>query len=308
MTNLIEAEQLSRYYGDHCAVKEVSFSLKKGEILGFLGPNGAGKSTTMNMICGNLAPSNGVIKINGIDLLDCPKEAKAALGYLPDTPPVYRELTVNEYLEYCGRLHGLKRAALQKAMLFAKERCGLMTVSDRLIGNLSKGFQQRTGIAQAIIHLPEVIVLDEPTVGLDPIQIREIRALIRELGSEHGIILSTHILPEVQESCSHVQIIHQGRLVLHDDIKGLNRRMAASSLLLRSVKNIESKELESILGVEAVETIQDNHYRIHFSEHQNPAEAVAEKVVQSGAGLLELSHERRTLEDIFVEITDVEAK
>ena len=223
MTNLIEAEHLTRYYGKQCAVNDVSFTLAKGEVLGFLGANGAGKTTTMQMLCGNLAPSAGQIKINGFDLLDQPKAAKLSLGYLPDTPPLYKELTVQEFLLYCAQLHGIAKNSIIDAINRAKERCGLTEVADRLIANLSKGFQQRVGIAQAILHNPEVIVLDEPTVGLDPIQIREIRTLIRELGQDHGVILSTHILTEVQESCSHVQIIHQGQLILNETIAGLNR-------------------------------------------------------------------------------------
>lgn len=232
MNTLIQVEQLYRYYGDHLAVNNVSFTLEKGEILGFLGPNGAGKSSTMQMICGNLAPSSGQIRINGIDILDNPKEAKAELGYLPENPPVYRDLTVDEYLHYCAGLHRVAKDKTKAALDNAKERCGLTDVGDRLIGNLSKGYQQRVGIAQAILHSPAVIILDEPTVGLDPIQIREIRQLIRDLGREHGIILSTHILPEVQESCSRVQIIHRGELVLNDTIQGLEQRMGASSLMI----------------------------------------------------------------------------
>ena len=223
MANLIAVEHLYRYYGKHCAVNDVSFTLAKGEVLGFLGPNGAGKTTTMQMLCGNLAPSSGQIKINGFDLLDQPNKAKRSLGYLPDTPPLYKDLSVQEFLHYCAQLHGMAKNSIAYAINKAKERCGLADVSHRLIANLSKGFQQRVGIAQAILHNPEVIILDEPTVGLDPIQIREIRTLIRELGQDHGVILSTHILSEVQESCSHVQIIHQGQLILSESIAGLNQ-------------------------------------------------------------------------------------
>ena len=182
MNELIQVDQLTRFYGDHCAVDNVSFALRKGEILGFLGPNGAGKSSTMQMICGNLAPTSGQIRVNGIDILDNPKDAKRELGYLPEIPPVYRELTVDEYLGYCARLHGIPRDRQKAALEQAKDRCGLTDVGERLIGNLSKGYQQRVGIAQAILHMPAVIILDEPTVGLDPLQIREIRELIRELG------------------------------------------------------------------------------------------------------------------------------
>jgi ABC-2 type transport system ATP-binding protein len=303
MTQLIQVEQLYRYYGDHCAVNNVTFSLEKGEILGFLGPNGAGKSSTMQMVCGNLAPTSGQILINGIDILDNPKEAKRELGYLPEIPPVYRELTVDEYLLYCGRLHGIPRDKLRAALDQAKERCGLADVGERLIGNLSKGYQQRVGIAQAILHMPAVIILDEPTVGLDPIQIREIRELIRELGKEHGIILSTHILPEVQESCTQVQIIHKGRLVLNDSIEGLEQQMRASSLVLETRSAPDLQRLSYVDGVQKIDNLGENRYRVFHDRDKTPAERLAEIVVSSGWGLLELASERRSMEEIFIDIT-----
>jgi ABC-2 type transport system ATP-binding protein len=215
MTVLISARQLTRYYGKHCAVNNLSFSLSKGQILGFLGVNGAGKTTTLQMLCGNLAPSSGEVLINGFNMLTQPKLAKRSLGYVPDTPPLYKELRVDEFLLYCAQLHGVAKADTTAAVKLAEQRCGLIEVADRLIGNLSKGFQQRVGIAQAIVHNPDVIVLDEPTVGLDPLQIIEIRRLIRELGQEHGLIFSTHILSEIQEVCTDVMIIHQGCCVLN---------------------------------------------------------------------------------------------
>lgn len=300
---LINVEQLCRYYGDQCAVDNVSFTLEKGEILGFLGPNGAGKSSTMQMITGNLAPTSGQILINGIDILDQPREAKRELGYLPEIPPVYRELTVDEYLDYSGQLHEVPRSQLRKARDQAKERCGLSEVGSRLIGNLSKGYQQRVGIAQAILHSPAVIILDEPTVGLDPIQIREIRDLIRDLGREHAIILSTHILPEVQESCTRVQIIHKGRLVLNDSIEGLTQQMRASSLLLLTRDPMEPDLLADIPGVHTVEPLGATRYRVYHDMAASPAEHLAERVVSRGFGLLELTPERRSMEEIFIDIT-----
>ena len=192
---LISVNNLYRQYGSLDAVHDVSFELQRGEVLGFLGPNGAGKSTTMQIITGNLAPSSGQIKICGIDLLDAPRQAKARIGYLPERPPLYRELSVDEYLVFCTQINRIPRQQRQAALERAKHRCGLEQAGRRLINNLSKGYQQRVGIAQAIIHSPDIVVLDEPTVGLDPIQIREIRHLIRELASEHAVILSTHILP-----------------------------------------------------------------------------------------------------------------
>lgn len=303
MTSLIQVDQLYRYYGDHCAVNNVSFSLERGEILGFLGPNGAGKSTTMQMICGNLAPTAGQIAINGIDILDKPKEAKRELGYLPEVPPVYRDLTTDEFLDYCARLHRIPRTSIGKAVENAKERCGLTELSTRLIGNLSKGYQQRVGIAQAILHTPAVIILDEPTVGLDPIQIREIRELIRELGKEHGIILSTHILPEIQEVCTRVQIIHQGQLVLNDSIQGLERSMRGLSVQLRTQDTPDLVKLYAIKGIHGIEELGDNRYRIFHDQESTPAGAIAETAVSAGWGLLELIPEKRSMEQIFVEIT-----
>jgi ABC-2 type transport system ATP-binding protein len=281
----------------------VTFTLEKGEILGFLGPNGAGKTSTMQMICGNLAPTSGQITINGIDLLDQPKEAKRALGYLPEVPPLYRELTVDEFLAYCARLHGLPRDSQARARDQAKERCGLEEVGSRLIGNLSKGYQQRVGIAQAILHTPAVIVLDEPTVGLDPIQIREIRELIAELGKEHGIILSTHILSEVKESCTHVQIIHQGQLVLKDTIAGLDQQMRGSSLRLTTREAVDAERVRGLPGVDSAEMLEPNVWRIFHDRNTNPAEQVAQLVVNSGCGLLEMTPEKRSLEQVFIEMT-----
>ena len=300
---LIQAEHLIRYYNNHCAVNDVSFSLAKGEILGFLGPNGAGKTTTMQMLCGNLAPSSGQITINDIDLLDRPESAKLFLGYLPDTPPLYRELTVQEYLEYCARLHRMPGKTIARAINRAKQRCGLEEVSKRLIANLSKGFQQRIGIAQAILHNPEIIILDEPTVGLDPIQIREIRSLIRELGKEHGIILSTHILSEVQESCTHVQIIHEGQLVLKETIENLEQLMSIASLLVTTRKSPDTSILSNIPGISTIEPLNDNQIRIHHAILSSPAEQVAETIIQAGWGLQELTPEKRTMEEIFVNLT-----
>jgi ABC-2 type transport system ATP-binding protein len=303
MTTLIEADNLTRYYGTHCAVNNVSFTLAKGEVLGFLGSNGAGKTTTMQMLCGNLAPSAGQITINGYDLLDQPKAAKLSLGYLPDTPPLYKELTVQEFLLYCAGLHGIAKNAATAAINRAQERCGLADVSGRLIANLSKGFQQRVGIAQAILHNPEVIVLDEPTVGLDPIQIREIRTLIRELGQDHGIILSTHILTEVQESCTHVQIIDQGQLILNETIAGLNRQMDTGTLQVVTRLAPDINSLLAIPGVDSIESITANRIIIHHSVTANPAEQIAAQIIASGSGLQELTPVKRSMEDIFISLT-----
>jgi len=303
MSRLIEVNNLTRQFGEHCAVDNLSFSLNKGEVLGFLGPNGAGKSTTMKMICGNLAPTIGEIKIGGYDIIDQPKLAKAELGFLPETPPLYPDLTVDEFLTYCAKLHGLRKEAIKKAVTRGKEKCGLVDMGKRLINNLSKGYQQRIGIAQAILHNPSVIILDEPTVGLDPIQILEIRQLIRELGQQHSVILSTHILPEVQQSCSRVQIIHHGKLVLNESIEGLSRRMSSSSLLLRTAQAIDLTNLKSISHIHSIDELADNYYRIHHDQDVNLAETLAKLVVSNNWGLLELTPEKHDMEHIFLSIT-----
>ena len=300
---LVKVENLYRYYDNHCAVQNLNFELRKGEILGFLGPNGAGKTTTMQMLAGNLAPSAGQILINGMDLLDQPKRAKSAIGYLPEQPPLYPDFTVDEYLDFCARLNRVPPAKLTAARTVAKERCGLKGMGTRLIGNLSKGYRQRVGIAQAIIHSPAVVILDEPTVGLDPIQIREIRALITELGREHGVILSTHILPEVQSVCSRVQIIHQGRLVFNDTLAGLATRMQATSLLLACRREPDAATIRGVPGVTQVEELGEHRLRIFFDSHTSPSEALAAEVLKRGWGLLELTPERKSLEQIFVELT-----
>jgi ABC-2 type transport system ATP-binding protein len=297
---LIRANNLSRYYGGHCAVDDISFELRAGDILGFLGPNGAGKSTTMQMLSGNLAPNAGEIAIDGIDLFDRPGAAKAALGYLPETPPLYKEMSVDEYLVYCAKLHRLNKSERKDAVELAKTRCGLTTSGKRLIGNLSKGFQQRVGIAQAIVHSPRVIILDEPTVGLDPIQIREIRELMVELGKTHGIILSTHILPEIEAVCNRVQIIHEGRLVYSAGLDELLRKQLSGQYELTLASPPPMNDLGAMKGFEHVEALGDNDFIVHTDIG---AQALARRAVENGWGLSRLTPHERTLEQIFVDLT-----
>lgn len=299
---LITVAKLSRRYGGQLAVNNLDFSVARGEVLGFLGPNGAGKSTTMQMITGNLAPTAGSVHIAGIDLLEQATAAKRHLGYLPEQPPLYRDLTVDEFLSFCSRLHRIPRPQRAAALARAKARCGLEQVGKRLINNLSKGYQQRVGIAQAIIHNPALVILDEPTVGLDPIQIREIRQLIRELGQEHGVILSTHILPEVQATCDRVQIIQRGELVLSDTIEGIGQRMQGGSLLLGLRRPPEDAALLALPSVQAVEHLPDGRLRLRHDD-EALAEAVAALAVQQDWGLYELVAERRSLEEVFVDLT-----
>lgn len=308
MTNItVEASHLTRIYGGRRAVSDVSFTLSKGQVLGFLGPNGAGKSTSMKMITGNLAPSEGSVKICGIDMIENPKEAKALIGYLPETPPLYKELTVDEYLAMAARMHRVSASHVKKAVQHAKERCGLTEMSKRLIENLSKGYQQRVGIAQAIIHNPMVVILDEPTVGLDPIQIRDIRALIKELGGEHSVILSTHILPEVEMVCDHVQIIHKGQLVFNGEIELLKQQRHGNKLLL-GLANPPSKEaILSIPGVISVESVHDSLLRIAHVDGERPSAAIVQAAVSQGWGLYQINPDQTSLEEVFVQLTYQEA-
>jgi ABC-2 type transport system ATP-binding protein len=300
---LIRADGLSRYYGDRCVLDNASLVLRRGEVLGFLGPNGAGKSTTMRILSGVLAPSSGSVSIGGCDLLDEPLAARARLGFLPDQPPLYPEFTVDEYLRHCARLHRVGKGEIPRAVEAAKVRCGLADTGSRLIGNLSKGFQQRVGLAQAIIHLPPLIILDEPTVGLDPIQIREIRALIRELGKDHGVILSTHILPEVQATCDRVQIIHRGELVLNESIDKLERHMKGASLTVAFRAPPPAAELQAIAGVTGVQDEKDGRLLVlHEAEH-NPTDEIVRLAGERGWGLYEIRPGRLSLEQLFVEMT-----
>lgn len=303
---LVEVEDLSRAYGGMLAVRHISFSIRRGQVLGFLGPNGAGKTTTMQILSGNLAPTTGRVRIAGHDLLEDPRHAKQAIGYLPEQPPVYRELTVDEFLDYCAGLNRIERGKRRAAREAAKIKCGLGDTGKRLIGNLSKGYQQRVGLAQAIIHLPPVIILDEPTVGLDPIQIREIRHLIRELGKEHGVILSTHILPEVQATCDQVQIISKGDLVLNDSIEGLSRHMQSSTLAIALRDPPDLARIREIAGVKSVQDQGDGRLHVFYDPATDPTDALVELSVQNRWGLYELQPQRASLEDIFVHITTEE--
>ena len=299
MSSLISVNNLSRHYGDVCAVNNISFELAAGDILGFLGPNGAGKSSTMQMLSGNLAPTFGEISINGIDLLENPKAAKKSLGYLPEIPPLYKEMTVTEFLQFCGALHQVEKARLKQVCDTAIERCGLGDVRKRLIANLSKGYQQRVGIAQAILHSPPVIILDEPTVGLDPIQILEIRQLIKTLGQSHGIILCTHILPEVQSVCSRVQIIDQGQLVYSANMdEVLNRKTTQYEITLTS--RISQHELAADKVFNSIEFIDENNF---IADSELSADKITEYIVQQQWGLSRFVPHQTSIEKIFIDLT-----
>ena len=298
---LIQASGLNRFYGKYHAVNDFNLTLHKGEVLGLLGPNGAGKSTTMQMLTGNISPSAGEIKINGIDLLENPQQAKKSIGYLPEQPPIYRDMTSNEFLSYCAALHDIPKSKRQAVKSLAIERCGLGDVADKLIANLSKGYQQRVGIAQAILHQPQVVILDEPTVGLDPIQITEIRELIRELGKDHSVILSTHILPEVQAVCDRVQIIKQGKTVFSDSFDQLEKRQLSPVLMVGFDAVIDKAELSSLAGVIKVDELTKNRYQLTFKETPI-ASSVSQLSADKGWKLNELTPQNESLEQIFMNL------
>ena len=299
----VSAQGLSRKFGIRTAVDDLSLELKRGEILGFLGPNGAGKTTTMQMLTGNLAPSMGSINICGVDLLDHPSAAKARIGYLPETPPLYRELTVREYGDLAARLHRVPKTRRGAAIDDALARCGLADVAKKLIGTLSKGYQQRVGIAQAIVHQPDVVILDEPTIGLDPNQIREIRNLIRELGRDRSVILSTHILPEVESVCDRVQILHHGATVFNDTIATLKQFEGGRMMLLGLRRPPAAGQIAAVRGVARVEPAGDQLFRVSFDDAADPTDELVRLAVEKSWGLYQLTPAQTSLEDVFVHLT-----
>jgi len=300
---ILAASNLSRHYGARHAVREVSLTVARGEVLGLLGPNGAGKTTTLQMITGNLAPDAGEVRIRGIDLLDNPVGAKRHVGYLPETPPLYRDQTVREYLRLAARLRRVSKAKVAAAVDRAMARTGVGDVAGRLIGTLSKGYQQRVGIAQAIVHEPDLVVLDEPTVGLDPNQIRDIRALVRELAGSHSVILSTHILPEVETVCDRVQILHEGRVVYADTIAALRNQRGGQALTVTLLRPPDGEILRAVPGVRSAELLAPGRFRLVHEPGASPAEALARRCVVDDWGLVALVPEETTLEEVFVQLT-----
>ena len=302
---MIEVSHLSKTYGERVAISDLNFTIEKGEVVGFLGPNGAGKSTTMKIITGFMAASGGNARVCGYDVFENPIEVKKRIGYLPETPPLYTDMLVEDYLRYVAALKQVPAAKINSYVGKALEKTQLTSVKRRLIQNLSKGFKQRVGIAQALVSEPEVLILDEPTVGLDPKQVSEIRDLIKELQGEHTIILSTHILPEVQATCNKVIIIHEGRIVAQktiEQIEQMNQGYIMLTVKTRMTGLLENR-LTGIAGVKEVEMISGQHFRLKLEEQEDIIEKIASEVIRSGAGLLELSPTRANLEDIFLKLT-----
>lgn len=308
---MIEVEGLTKFYGTRKAIDNLSFKVEKGEVLGFLGPNGAGKSSTMKILTCFMPASEGKARVAGFDVFENPIEVKRRVGYLPETPPVYKEMVVQEYLAYKAALHGITGNDSKKSVDSALERCGLTNVRGRLIGNLSKGYRQRVGIAQAIVHNPDVLILDEPTVGLDPKQIIEIRELVKSLAGEHTVILSTHILPEVVATCDRVLIINEGKTVAIDTLEAITHRARKGNTFSLIVKNKSSdllSKLKSINGVVSVNeesSTEGGSKIIVTAGDADIRTAVSELAV--AAGLLEFKREALSLEDVFLKLTTVES-
>ncbi len=301
-TPLISVKQLSRHYGKFRAVDNLNFELHRGQILGFLGVNGAGKTTTMQLITGNLAPTTGEIQIAGHDLFNDAHAAKQAIGYLPEHLPLYKEMTVNEYLRFCAELHRVAKTEISHALQDTLARCGLEQVQNRLIHTLSKGYQQRIGIAQAIIHAPEVVILDEPTVGLDPVQIHEIRQLIKQLGEKHSVLISTHLLSEVQSICTDVQLIHRGQLKVKANLGELLAQMSTQVAKIGLRRPPHESAFQTITGIKVIETLKEGYFKIQY-QTERQLEQLVNVSVQENWGIFALIPESSSLEQWFIEMT-----
>lgn len=311
---MIEVRHLSKRYGTHLAVDDLSFSIDRGVVYGFLGPNGAGKSTTMNIMTGCLGATEGEVLIDGHNVAEEPMEAKKHIGYLPELPPLYGDMTPEEYLHFVARAKGLRREESARQIETVMEKTRIADVRKRLIRNLSKGYRQRVGIAQALLGNPEVIILDEPTVGLDPAQIIEIRELIRELGKEHTLVLSSHILSEVQAVCDSILILSKGRLVACDTAENLTKLMRGREnlrLLTRAEEETVRPIVEKVDGVESLAFAEEDGLTavdVTPVEGQDVREALFNAFAETKVPLLELRTERASLEDVFLELTGGEAQ
>jgi len=311
---MIEVDQLSKCYGSVVAVDRISFTVERGEILGFLGPNAAGKSTTLRMLTCYMPPTSGTARIAGYDVFEDSLEVRKRIGYLPENVPLYTEMRVDSYLDFVARAKGVDPRWRSKAVEKVIGECGLTGVKKHIIGTLSKGYRQRVGLAQAFIGDPEVLMLDEPTTGLDPRQITEIRELIKEIGLGHTVILSTHILPEVSMICDRVIIINKGRLVAMDSVEGLTRALTKSQMTLVNVKGEPARVMECLKRIPGVLAVDRKHevdlvdggvsYVVHSQINADIREEIARAIVRDGFGLHEMRPYSLSLEDIFLILTD----
>ena len=300
---IVKVEHLSHRYTVDWAIRDINFEINQKGIMGLLGSNGAGKSTTMNIICGVLNQTEGTVYINGHDTRREPIEARKYIGFLPQKPPLYTDHTVDEYLVYCAELRAMPPRLIRAAVEEVKERCGIAHFSKRLIRNLSGGYQQRLGIAQAIVHRPKFVVLDEPTNGLDPNQILEVRELIKEIAADHAVLLSTHILTEVQAMCDHIKMIEHGQLVFSGSIEEFDNYIKPDTFILRLDNPPAEEELRTIPGITRVKRLDDHAFRLQFDNTGDITAAVSELAVNRGWGLDEIMLERISLEEIFAQLS-----
>jgi ABC-2 type transport system ATP-binding protein len=305
---MIEVKNLTKYYGKRLAVDNISFHIGKGEIVGFLGPNAAGKTTTMRIITGYLSPTYGNVTVAGYDVISHSLDARKQIGYLPESVPLYTDMTVKSYLDYLARLRGVSSKKLRARVDDVIERCHLEEYSDVHIGKLSKGFRQRVGIAQAIVHEPEVLILDEPTIGIDPIQIASTRQLIKELGKEHTVVLSTHILPEVSMTCERAIIINQGKIVAEDRIENLAAMVSGAKRIRMEIEG-DIKKIAAVLrqvkGVTRV-SYQDSRFIVEYPASQDLRSKITQAIVQANFTLLSSESVEMSLEDVFLKLTTEE--
>lgn len=301
--SIVKIENLSHRYSSSWAIRDINLEISQYGIVGFLGSNGAGKSTTMNILCGSLNQTEGNVYINGINFRDDPMRAKMEIGFLPQNPPLYLNLTVDEYLEYCASLRNMSGQVRKDAVKEAKERCGIDHFSGRLIKNLSGGYRQRVGIAQAIVHRPNVLVLDEPTNGLDPNQIIEVRNLIKDIAKDRVVIFSSHILSEVQLLCRDIKMIENGRIVFEDTMDAFNNYIEPHSMLIHFNNMPEINVLEAIDGVMRAELLTERLARLYFSGEASIAETIVSLSVQNGWRLQEITLEKNSVEEIFKQLS-----
>jgi len=303
---MIEVSGLTKIYGERTAIDDLNFSVKQGEIVGFLGPNGAGKSTTMKILTGFMPASFGTAKIAGFDVFDDAIDVKRNVGYLPENPPVYFDMIVEDYLKYAARLHDVSKANLSSAVDSALEKTGLTHVRKRVIGNLSKGYRQRVGLAQALVHDPKVLILDEPTVGLDPVQIIEIRELIKSLGGAHTVILSSHILPEVTATCQRIIVINRGKIVAQDTIGQLTSRLTQGLVFQMQVKNATGSGIQALQSISGIKSVHAQAGKLSIEIQPDQGELrdkIVEIAVQEKMGVLEFAAEKLSLEEVFLQLT-----
>jgi ABC-2 type transport system ATP-binding protein len=299
MHSILRIEQLSHKYTSAWAIRDINMEITQNGITGLLGSNGAGKSTTMNIICGVVNQSEGSVLINGFDIRTRPESAKKQIGFLPQNPPLYTDLTIDEYLNYCAELRFIEKGKIKNAVNEVKEKCGIAHFSNRLINNLSGGYRQRVGIAQAIIHKPGLVILDEPTNGLDPNQLIEVRKLIREISLDHAVLLSSHVLSEIHILCKDIVMIEGGRIVFSDSMDAFDNYIQPNSLLMRMENPPPIGDLLKIQGVSKVDFITDREVRIYFDGDEEVTERLVAAGVQHKWQLREITLEKGHLDDIF---------